>query len=223
MSSWSNEEESELQAHLQEAHLADRVLVQSFINAASMLGENALCLRALLPGAPPPPKLNIGPAGAADGITKKRKAKATDDDGGEKKKKKRRKSGYLLFSTLERPKVIADSGDTLKPPEIMKALGTRWKALPTEEQESYKERAANGEGSSDADDDADADADAVANAGADAGANASADAGAAAAGAADDGGSDDDDSDGSDGEEAAPAPAPPPPPSASKPKTSKKA
>ena len=74
---------------------------------------------------------------------KKRAAKDKEDyvptkKGDEKPKKKvvRTKSGYLLFCDDERA-LVKDEGITGT--DIMKELGRRWKALPTEDEDRYAE------------------------------------------------------------------------------------
>ena len=74
----------------------------------------------------------------------KKKSKDTDDDEPSKKKKKG-PSGYLLYSKAMRDeakeKLAKDSDEKPKSTEVMKELGTMWKALSDDEREGWNEKA----------------------------------------------------------------------------------
>ena len=72
----------------------------------------------------------------------KKKSKDTDDD---EPKKKKGPSGYLLYSKAMRDeakeKLSKGSDEKPKSTEIMKELGTMWKALSDDEREGWNEKA----------------------------------------------------------------------------------
>ncbi len=74
---------------------------------------------------------------------KEKKSKDTDDD--EPSKKKKGPSGYLLYSKAMRDeakeKLAKDSDEKPKSTEVMKELGTMWKALSDDERETWNEKA----------------------------------------------------------------------------------
>ena len=74
---------------------------------------------------------------------KEKKSKDTDDD--EPSKKKKGPSGYLLYSKAMRDeakeKLAKDSDEKPKSTEVMKELGTMWKALSDDEREGWNEKA----------------------------------------------------------------------------------
>ncbi len=74
---------------------------------------------------------------------KEKKSKDTDDD--EPSKKKKGPSGYLLYSKAMRDeakeKLAKDSDEKPKSTEVMKELGTMWKALSDDEREAWNEKA----------------------------------------------------------------------------------
>ena len=75
---------------------------------------------------------------------KEKKSKDTDDDEPSKKKKKG-PSGYLLYSKAMRDdakeKLAKDSDEKPKSTEVMKELGTMWKALSDDERDGWNEKA----------------------------------------------------------------------------------
>ena len=72
----------------------------------------------------------------------KKKSKDTDDD---EPKKKKGPSGYLLYSKAMRDdakeKLAKDSDEKPKSTEVMKELGTMWKALSDDERDGWNEKA----------------------------------------------------------------------------------
>ena len=77
--------------------------------------------------------------------------KKTKTDKNEKKEKKevdpskpKKTSGYLLYSADVRPAVKAEltiDGEAPKPQAVVSAIGAKWKALSSEEQEVWNEKA----------------------------------------------------------------------------------
>ena len=83
-------------------------------------------------------------------VTKSAKAKS-DESKTDEPKPKRKITGYLLFSKDTRARVrqamevrLAEMGkdEKLKPQEVVAELAAQWKALSQEEQDAWKERAA---------------------------------------------------------------------------------
>ena len=76
-----------------------------------------------------------------------KKAKSSSDEDAEKPKTKRGKTGYLMFAAEIRPEVKEelteelDEGQKLLGKEVIKEIAIRWKALPQEEQDAWREQA----------------------------------------------------------------------------------
>ena len=71
---------------------------------------------------------------------KKTKKEDSDDD----KPKKKRISGYILYSNTTRDEVkeaLSVDGEKPKNPDVMRELAKNWKALTTEEQALWNEKA----------------------------------------------------------------------------------
>jgi hypothetical protein len=115
-----------------------RVLVQSLANSAATLSQNALLLRSLLPGGKLPEADNLkGEGGAKKG---KKRSRGEEGGGAGEEKKKRALSGYLVFAGTKRDGIKADQPG-IKPTEVMKSIGTLWKALSDKEKKGWQERA----------------------------------------------------------------------------------
>ena len=72
----------------------------------------------------------------------KKKSKDTDDD---EPKKKKGPSGYLLYSKAIRAEAVEklsqESDEKPKSTDVMKKIGTMWKALSEEERDAWNEKA----------------------------------------------------------------------------------
>ena len=86
-----------------------------------------------------------------DEVTIKSKTKTEKKEKKERKEKKevdpskpKKTSGYLLYSADVRPAVKAEltvDGEAPKPQAVVSAIGAKWKALPSDEQEVWNAKA----------------------------------------------------------------------------------